>query len=526
MATAEYDVVVAGAGHNGLIAAAYMVKAGQKVCIIEKLDKVGGAVVTRELTLPGFKHDQGSIVHNGIQGNPLIADDELGLKSKYGLKYIVCDPVLATLYPDGTSLMLYRDIKKTCESIAQFSEKDAETYPKFCENAALLMKTVAMSMFSPPPPFGRLVSFLEASDTGRDTLRVILSSIADVASEWFESWQMRAAMCRYACEAMMSPWERGSGWRILAFPMIQARGVVFAEGGSGRLSETLEAYLKDHGATIRLSSAVKSFKVANGEVKGVVLESGEEIIAKKAVISDLNIKQLFLDMVEPGALPPGFRDRVARLKPDHFSAILQCIALNEAPKYRVGGDVNKTTWVQICPYLDDMAENFCKLSIGIPPTGMPLVFENTINDPTRAPAGKHTLWLYQFEPYSLKDGGPARWDEVKQKVADDVLDALRAHTTNMGPKNILGRYICSPLDFERWNNALIEGSIHHIGQHLAQWMPNRPMSGWTQYRTPIKKLYQCGIDTSPAGGACGSGRIAAQVVMEDLKIDFKKAILK
>ncbi len=526
MASAKYDVVVAGAGHNGLIAAAYLTKAGLNVCVVEIRDKVGGALVTRELTIPGFKHDQGNIVHNILQLNPLIANDELGLKSKYGLKYITCDPSLSTIFPDQRALILYRDMDKTCQSIAQFSQKDAETYPKFCESTKLLMKTASLSMFSPPPPFGRLISFLEAGDVGRETLRVIMSSVMDIANEWFESEQMRATICRYAAEAMMSPWEKGTGWRVLAFPLIQQNGIIFPEGGSGRLSELLESYLKDNGATIRLSSPIKSIKVENGEARGVVLEDGEEILASKAVVSCLNIKQLFLHMVKPEVLPIGFQDRVRHLEPDGFSNMLECLALNEAPKYKAGGDVDKTIWVNTCPTVEDLADNFHKISRGVPVTNMPLSFATSVKDPTRAPKGKHTLWLFHYAPYHLKDGGADHWDVIKNKVADDILDTLRQYTTNMGPGNILGRYVCSPRDFERWNPSLLEGSVHHIGHHLSEWMPNRPLSGWTQYRTPVKRLYQGGVDTHPAGGASGSGRTAAQAIMEDLKIDFKKLIAK
>jgi len=155
---------------------------------------------------------------------------------------------------------------------------------------------------------------------------------------------------------------------------------------------------------------------------------------------------------------------------------------------------------------------------------MPLLACPTLADPTRAPAGKHTLYLYHYAPYNLKDGGPAMWDEIKQKVADAVLETAREYTTNMGSENILGRWIASPLDLERTNPAWVAGDLVHVGVALSQYLSNRPMPGWGQYRTPIKNLYMCGASTHPGGSAAGGGRAAVQLLMEEMGIDFKQVI--
>lgn len=198
MGEKTYDVVVVGGGHNGLIVASYLAKAGLAVCVVERLDKVGGGAVTREVTVPGFKHDVCSMFHHFIQENPLIANDELGLLSKYGLSYIYPDPIFAFIFPDGKSLVIYHDINKTCASIAQFSSKDADAYPKFCKAGAQIIKAAVMSLFSPPPPFGRFISFMEASELGREYLRIMLSSPMDILDEWFESEQVKLALARHA----------------------------------------------------------------------------------------------------------------------------------------------------------------------------------------------------------------------------------------------------------------------------------------------------------------------------------------
>ncbi|MFQ5826214.1 MAG: phytoene desaturase family protein [Dehalococcoidia bacterium] len=523
---AQHDVVVIGAGHNGLIVACYLAKAGLDVCVVEMAEKVGGGVVTRELTVPGFKHDPAATMQATIQANPLIHRDELGLKSRYGLKYIFPDPQLAVVFPDEKALVVYRDIDKTCESIAQFSQRDAEIYPRFCEASVQILKAGGVPTFSPAAPFGQLVSSMDGSDGGREFLRVILSSTMDMAEEWFESEQMKIALARFASEVMIGPREKGTGAYIFGFPHFHRWGVAIPEGGSGALTEALAACLRDNGGSIRLSSPVKTIKVVGGEAKAVVLRSGEEIHASRAIVSNLNVKQLFLEMLKGEELPTGFQDRVRRIKPSSFSAFNQALALNEAPKYKVGGDVDRTAMVEVSPFMEDFSRSFEEFAYGIPASRMPLVVVATLADPLRAPEGKHTMYLYHYEPYKLKDGGAASWDDRKQEVADAVLDEVRRHTTNMGPENILGRWVSSPLDFERSNPAFVDGDIHHIAAFLNQFYTNRPLPGWGQYRTPVKRLYMTGGSTHPGAGVTGGGRASVQVIMEDMGIDFKKVVAR
>jgi len=275
-----------------------------------------------------------------------------------------------------------------------------------------------------------------------------------------------------------------------------------------------------------LSSSIKAIKVEGEEAKGVILDSGEEILADKAVISNLNAKQLFLDMLGPELLPEGFQGKIKRLKASTFQGMLQALALNEAPRYKAGGDVNKAGMVEISPFLEDYLRTFDEFRYGIPSAIMPMMVVATLFDSTRAPQGRHTMYLYHYEPYDLKDGGAAKWDAIRQEVADGILETLRKYTTNMGPENILGRWMHTPLDYERTNPAFIHGDIGQIGPQITQFFGNRPLPGWGKYRTPVKKLYMCGSSTHPGGAVTGGGRAAVQVVMEDLGIDFRKVIAK
>jgi phytoene dehydrogenase-like protein len=517
-------MVVVGGGHNGLVAAAYLAKAGFDVVVVERQGKCGGGVVTEELTLPGFRHDAFSSDHALIQANPLISQDELGLKSKYGLKYITHSPGTAFIFPDDRALILYDEIEKTCESISQFSQRDADTYPKFIQSCREMEAILALYMFSPPPGFGSMISFLEASERGREYLRLILSSALEVAEDWFESEEVRAALVRSVSEVLIPPQQQGTGNFVFKFAPA-AGGVVIPEGGSGALTQALTRYLEDAGATILCNNSVRSITVASGEAKGVVLESGEEILATKAVLSSVHVRQLFLEMLAEAAVPQGLRDGLDRLRPSVFVTMKQDMALSEAPRFKAGGDVDQAVFVRITPYLQDMLRMYDDFRYGTPQTKDLGVGTPTISDPSRAPKGKHVLFIWQHEPYS-PTGGFSKWEELRTEIADGALKTLQEHTNNLGPENILGRFVRTPLDLERYNPSWVGGDGNHIGVSLSQLFSNRPLPGWGQYRTPIKRLYMAGASTHPGPGVSGGGRAAALRVMEDLGIDVRKVLKK
>lgn len=520
----KYEVVIVGGGHNGLTVAGYLAKAGLNVCVLEAKKYVGGGVITREITLPGFKHDIFSTVHIFLAANPLIRHDELQLRSKYGLKYIFPDPLSAVIYPDDNSMIFHKDLDKTCASIEKISKRDAEAYSRYSEWASPNLDLLTMGMFSPPAPFSSMVSILEKSEQGRELLGTMLKSAMDIADENFESDMVKVAFTRFASEAMIDPRTGGSGTNVLLMvAMAHKYGFPFPEGGSEKLTEALERCIKDLGGTIKTSSPVKNVKVEKGEAKGVILESGEEIIATKAVVSTVNVKQVFLKMLEAEQLPADFSTKVRRLKHASYSTLLQQLALNNAPKYKAGEEVDRTWFVMYTPFMEDYLKGFDAYQYGYTVTNMPLVVCSTLLDPTRAPEGKHTLYLYHFQTYRLKEGG-SRWDQIKYEVADGILQTLRDHTINMGDENILGRHIETPLDLERGNLAWIEGDYTHIGGFLFQAFSNRPFIGWGSYKTPIEKLYMAGASTHPGGGVMGGGRAAVQVIMDDLGLDFKKLV--
>jgi len=518
----EHDVVVVGGGHNGLVAAAYLAKAGLDVLVVERQAKCGGGVVTEELTLPGFWHDAFSSDHALIQANPLISQDELGLKSKYGLNFLTHSPGTAFVFPDERALILHDEIEKTCESISQFSRRDAEAYPKFIQSCREMESILALYMFSPPPSFGSMISFLESSERGREYLRLILSSALEVAEDWFESEEVRAALVRSVSEVLIPPQQQGTGNFVFKFAPAVG-GVVITEGGSGALTNALTRYLDDSGASILTSSPVEAIKVESGEARGVVLRTGEEILAKRAIVSSLNARQLFLELLPRSAVPSSFLGSLARVRPSVFVTMKQDIALSEAPRFKAGGDVDQALFVRVTLPLEEMLRMYDDFRHGIPQTKDLGIGTPTLADPSRAPEGKHVLFIWQHEPYSVK-GGATRWDELKTEIADGALKTLQEHTQNLGPETILGRFVRTPLDLERYNPTWAGGDGNHFGVSLSQLFSNRPLPGWGQYRTPIKRLFLAGASTHPGPGVSGGGRAAALRVMEDLGINVRKAL--
>jgi len=518
----EYDVIVAGAGHNGLTAAAYLARAGLSVCVVERQPYVGGGVITQELNVPGFKFDYCSTLHGLIQLNPLMQNDELGLKSKYGLSYIHPEAMTGCVFDDGSSLVFYRDIDRTCESIARFSSKDAERYREFYNWSASLLDMLGAGLSSAPPSFASMAAMMDESDVGRTILRAQMLSGIDVVNEWFENEKVRIAIARYPSESMINPFVKGTGFSLFIFiPLAHKYGWGIPVGGSGQLSEALVKCLEDMGGVIRVSSTIKKFKIENGETKGVILEDGGEILAKRAVVTNFNVMQVFPSMVEGAELPPDFVTGIKNLEHSNFMPMNQHLALNEVPRYKVE-DVNDAFWVERChSSMEEFAMEFQKLQFGHPSSELSISIVSSMHDKTRAPEGKHTLYLYSFEPYDLKDGGAKAWDEKGEEIADGVLENMREVTTNMGDENILGRTIVTPLDFERHNLSYVKGDFAHFGMFMHQMGSNRPLCGYQDYRMPVKNLYLTGPSAHPGMGVNGNGRGTAQIVMEDLGIDFE-----
>ena len=528
LATGEYDIIIVGAGNNGLMVGAYLAKAGLKTCVVESRSFIGGGVVTREATVPGFKHDLGATVALWIDLNPIIKNDELGLISKYGLKFLPAPEVQETIvFPDDRALCIYTDIDKTCASIEQFSAKDAEQFRKFVEWATPFFKPVLRGSNMPPAPFGSFINMLSGSSKGRELIHTIFSNAVDAAKEWFSSDIMRITATRWAAQTRISPYESGTaeGIEFMA-PFNILYGGKSIEGGVGRFTECMGEVIKDCGGEIRVNAKVKKVLINGNKAEGIVLDSGETIRAHRGVVMSLNIKQIFPMMTPDTELPENFVQDVQRLQTTRAQYLTWHCALNNAPKYKAGADADRSLMVQPMPtanyqeYLDGLVQMYN----GTPKWNSPGIVCSTNFDPTRAPEGKHTLWVSHQEPFEAEGGGSQAWDEVGQKVRDGILETIQKHTTNMDAANIIGEKLFTPLEYSRWNESWIGGDSSHIGMYLTQYMANRPLPGWSGYKMPVDNLYLCGPSTHPGTGLNAGARAPANVIMKDLGIEFDKVI--
>src|SRR5271154_3253550 len=275
-----YDIIAIGSGHNGLTDAGYLAKSGKRVLVLERNAWLGGGVVTRELTRPGFRHDQHSMAHIFIQANPLLQRDELGLKSRYGLRYLFPESPMMSVFEDGSTLALYRDPAKSAAQIAKFSKHDAEAFLRLSAQAAAWLPMLVSTLYTPPAPQGASFAFLDQSREGREFWRTMQMSSHDVLASYFEHDRVRAHFARVAGENLVSPDEKATGLGVFVFlGFLEAYGFGVPVGGSGKLTEALIRCIEDHGGAVLTGQDVREVIVANGRAAGVITADGRRHLA-------------------------------------------------------------------------------------------------------------------------------------------------------------------------------------------------------------------------------------------------------
>src|SRR5580700_10177402 len=331
-----FDIVAMGAGHNGLVAAAYLAKAGKKVLVLERKAWPGGGVVTRELNTPGYWHDEHSSVHIMIQGNPMIRDDELGLQGKFGLKYAYNIPY-AMIFADQSTLVAYQDLDRTCEGIARISPRDAETYRRFAQRAIAMLPMFGAGLYVPPMPMGAFVAMMDQSEQGREVLDAMQRSSLQIANDHFESEKVKIWLLRLVSENLQLPDELGTGFGMFLMPgLMHGYGVSQPLGGSGKLSESLVRCIEHYGGEVRCNAEVTRILSSGGRAIGVELKDGEKIMAKDAVIGAIHPHRLraFLEGVPERVLARAERSTLAA-----FSIMVSHYDLKRHIKFNAGEEV-------------------------------------------------------------------------------------------------------------------------------------------------------------------------------------------
>lgn len=525
MATTDYDIVAMGAGHNGLVAAAYLAKAGKKVLVLERKAWPGGGVVTRELNTPGYRHDEHSSVHIMIQGNPMLRADELGLLSHHGLEYHYSPVPHATIFPDQSVLYTYKDIDKTCESFARVSPRDAETYRSFVRTSQQMLQVFMPGLYAPPPPLGELVAMLDRSDEGRLMLDYMNRDCLDLVNRLYEHDKIKIHLLRLVSENLQAPSELGTGMGVLLMPgIIHTYGVSQPVGGSGRLTEALVRCLESHGGELRCNAEVARIVVQDGRAVGVELADGERIPARDGVIGAIHphVVRRFVDGVPEPVLQRAER---ATLAP--FSIMVSHYDLKENCRYHAGEEVGYATMLEFMATdrLDEMLADFDDLKRGlITERRLCAGGDESIGDKTRVPPGRGMFHGITFAPYQVKDPRWADrgWDDIKEELGDLSLAHYRRFVSNLTADNIVARSIVSPLDHERNSpNSMVRGDLHGVAPYFYQSAGHRPTPDLGQFTVPgVERLYLAGPFQHPGGGVYGAGRATAMKMFEQLGMDF------
>ncbi len=496
----DLDIVVAGAGHNSLVAAAYLAKAGYRSVVLEEQASIGGGVGTREVTLPGFRHDIASSVHGGIQNNAAMKDLEL---AKYGLAYVVPDPVMHISFPVGSSITVWRDFERTAREFDRINPRDGQAF-----------RRIAAELQEVGPLLGDEAK-LAQHPRGNVWRRRIKLSAYEMACHLFEDNRCRAFALAAGHLGGDNPGEPGSFRSALSVVTSGRNGRPIPIGGSDALAQALARVITGHDGTILTGKRVTRLIIENRRAAGVECADGTTYRATKAVLSTMHVKHL-VEMAPRELWPDDFIENVAVWRPE-MAMFVAHYAVKEPPTYAVPGGtltpcesvalLNPARLLQL-----ESADADGEIDTHDPPLQ---IVCPTVADPSRAPRGMHTLKINSFQPYAIQEG-PQAWEQLKAKVADANLAALRRLAPNLTDDKILGRFIVSPVDLERMNRHFWRGSAHAGYDGPGQSGDMRPVPGWSDYRMPIEGLYQTGACTRPGGSVTGvPGRNAAAAMLQD-----------
>ncbi len=512
----DADIIAIGSGHNGLVAAAYCAVAGKKVLVLERNPWFGGGVVTRELTQPGFFHDQHSMSHIFIQGNPLLLNDELGLKSRYGLQYLFPEKPMMSIFEDRRTLSLYRDGTRSLAEIGKFSARDAKTFADMQRQAAEWLPMIMSSLYTPPMPVGASHAMLDQSREGRAVWKIMQMSSHDVLTDLFESDEVRMHFARVAGENLVSPDEKATGIGAYVFlGFLERFGFGVPVGGSGALTAALIACIKDHGGQVIANASVREVTTSNGRATGVVLDDGTRYGARDAIIGAIHPH--LLPEIVPTMDAQAATDARATLITDAACITIHA-ALSEPLKFKAEGA--DAVMVELMPdSYETLRRCFDELRYGqfMP---VPLVGLGSLSqfDPSRVPEGKAILHAWDYVPFEREDG--FSWDETKGEYAERMTERMSRFIDNV-PDAIIQAHIDSPVDMERTSPSFMRGDLHGIATTTWQSGAHRPTPELGQYQVPgVERLYLVGPFQHPGGGVFGAGRASAQLLLEEIGIDF------
>lgn len=534
----DYDVIVVGAGHNALVSAAYLAKAGHRVGVFERRPQVGGAVSTTEV-VPGYRFDLGGSAHILIRLTPIV--EELGLEA-HGLEYLDLDPLFFAPFEDGDSLFFHRSEERTIEGLEARFPGEGEAYRRFLDDWRPFARMVKEWFLSSPSPLelGKKAVFSRGARLDwQEALPRILRPYGDVLQEYFREEKVRAPLVWMAAQSGPPPGEPLSAPFVLWQPLYHEGGIARPRGGSGGLTQALAAMILAHGGEIHVDAPVEEILMEGDRAVGVRLapeagkggrgigtpwtpgeggrsrrgEAGRSYTAR-AVLSGAHAMETFGRLLPPGHRPP----RASGMRTGNgFGAILR-LALDGPVGYAAHpGDDARRALQLLCRDRAQVDAAYGDYLRGEPTRDPPIVAMSfSAVDDTLAPPGHEVLWLWaQYYPYQLAPGSPG-WDAIADRVADSILDTFERFAPGTRDR-VVGRLFQHPLWLER-ELGLFRGNVMHLEMSMDQMFMMRPFLGAAGYRGHRKGLYLTGASTHPGGGIMGaSGRNAARVLLRDLE---------
>ena len=544
---ALYDAILIGAGHNALVCAAYLLKAGYRVLVLEQRSVIGGAATTEELfpqDAPGFFFNLCAIDHEFIHLGPVVEELQL---ARYGLEYLWCDPVVFCPQWDGSYFLAARDVAKTCAQIARFSPEDAIAYQQFVEFWERVCQIFIPVFNNPPLDFwqmasqydrGQRAAFLKVMGSPfalMDVAQQLLGSPQQMLEAQFSSEFVRSPLARLAAELGAPPSQKGIAFGAVMMVMRHKPGMARPKGGTGALTQALANLVRSMGGTILAGpeQGVAEVLVDGSRCVGVRTKGGREYFSQRGVISSIDAGRLFLNLIDPTAVDaaaPNLRLDLERKLSNSNEGILKIdCALSGLPKFR-GWDYSEEYWmgsVLIADSVEHVERAHADPLVGRIPLDPSLyVVIPSVRDPSLAPPGCHTLWIEFFVPYDLADG--QQWtEELKNQTADRCLAKLEEYCPGL-QKLIITRSVESPVDLTN-RIGVVRGNPYHIDMTFDQMLFFRPLPSLSNYVTPIENLYLTGAGTHPGGSISGMpGRNCAKVFLrqQNLAAPMRRAFFK
>lgn len=508
------DIVVIGAGVNGLSAAALLASKGRSVVVLEASDVPGGAVRTEEVTLPGFRHDLFAMNLGLFAGGPVNAALGADL-ARHGFELVPSVKPFCSVFPDGTMLGVQADATATLANVDRVAPQDVEAWEALTRQLNELAPHLFGVLGSDMPSWGAVKTLWKAhralgTDGVYEMIKLALASTRAFTDEHFTSPKTKALMASWGMHLDFAP--DISGGALFSFLETmggQLFGMVIGKGGASTLIDSLVAVVTEKGGEVRCDAHVDEILVSGGKATGVRLANGDTVMASRGVISNVNPKLM------PDLLPANVAERpdvarARRYRPGLGTMMIH-LALDSLPEW-LARDARSYNYVHIGPYVDDMALAYADAAAGrLPSTPTLVVGQPTVSDPSRAPEGKHVLWVQvRVLPLEIADG--RTWDEAGEDYADHVMTILEQYAPGLSG-HVLGRKVLTPSDLERYNANLVLGDSLGGSHHPAQFFFLRPVPGWGRHRTPVERLFICGAGTWPGGGVGGaSGALVAKAI--------------